>query len=431
MQNGVLKVRIENYKKIDALDLNLEGKSIWLIGDNEVGKSSFLQAIFSLLSNEPFPENSITQGKEAGFVETQFMVDGKRYTARRVFNEKHPRGRFELVTEEGLKTDKVGILASLVGNISFDPFEFVEWSGTADGRRKQAGLVRQLIPTEINEKIAEADALYGKNYAARATLTAKVKDARTYLERFNLTAEDKTTYAAPVDVEALQIRLRDLNALERKVEAAAVAVSGYRSAYTRSQERIKELEEQVKLEKAKMAMLKADAERAEKERKAIAATYDNAERDATEEKITKAAEHNMKAAQVQQFLKAEEEFNTLQAQWGKHDENCSRCLTRKQEMIKEAGLPIDGLTFDDQGIYLNGMPVSEDQISTSQIMEIGVKIQTTLNPKLRILRVNRAESLGKKRREAIVEYCKKNKFQLFGEKVVDSVDKLTVEFIEE
>lgn len=422
-KNGILSVELTNFKQFSNFEAELNGKSLFLIGDNEVGKSTFMQAIFSLLGNEPFPVNAIKKGQTEGEVKVTFVVEGKKYTAKKKFTEKNPKGYFELTAEDGMKTNSVSVLSDLVGNISFNPFEFVELSNSAEGRRKQVKLIRTLLSAETNAQIDQAEQLYDDNYKKRAELNSELKNLTAQLKQYKFSEADFKTYAEPVKVEKLQADLQKIQ--EREIDEKLL-----KDAVKEASEELASIEAKInELIERKERTLKRQA--ASEQGLKVLKPLSLPSKDEINAQIRSAADHNLKVKEIAQYstLKATEEAKTKARD--KAETNCTRCLEKKSELIANSDLPVKGLSFDENGITLNGLEVNEDQISTSEIMELGVKIQTAINPKLKILAIPRAESLGKKKTDAIVKFCKRNKFQLFGEKVDADAPKLTIQFIED
>ena len=62
----VLDIKIKNFKNITKREVQLDGKSILLIGPNKIGKSSFIQAINSPLDAKYVPLTPVKTGEEKG-----------------------------------------------------------------------------------------------------------------------------------------------------------------------------------------------------------------------------------------------------------------------------------------------------------------------------------------------------------------------------
>ncbi len=86
-------------------------------------------------------------------------------------------------------------------------------------------------------------------------------------------------------------------------------------------------------------------------------------------------------------------------------------------LISQADLGVEGLSVDDDGVYVGGIPVH--QMGTSAQIETGVNVGWALNGKCGFQCVDRAESLGRKDRLALVAAAKAKGLQLWMT-IVDS-----------
>ena len=109
------------------------------------------------------------------------------------------------------------------------------------------------------------------------------------------------------------------------------------------------------------------------------------------------------------------------------DADIATLLNERAGLISNAELPIDGLTFTDDGLELNGVPFVPGKVSDSQTMEIAAKLVIASNPTVKVFRIARGESLGAKRLQTIVELARKNGYQGFIEQVKRGQDEMQVE----
>ncbi len=427
MKNGILNVKIENFKKIENLEVELNGSSAFLMGDNEVGKSSFLQAVFSLLSNGELPEKTITTGKEKGSIITTIQVDGKKYKVTRTFTQANQKGYFQIESEDGMKSKELSFLEKLVGNIAFNPFEFADLAKTAEGRRKQVKLIRQLLPKEANEKIDKIDSWYKQKFEERAELNREIKLLNTQLEQIQVTPADLSTYSKEVSIEETAKALTDANETNNKIKDLEAVIEKNEKDLNLNLTRIEDYKKVIKSMEDKNKEL-------EKENKTKAlelGKIDPVPVKDIEDKLKTASDHNKKHETVKQYNEKSETYNTKKTKSEDLSVKLSKCVIKKADIVFKAKLPVEGLTFDEDGIYLNGLPVDENQISTSQIVDLGIKISVAINPALKVLRIPRGESLGTAKLKAIQDFVKENNYQVFIEKVDASFDKLTIRIFEE
>lgn len=81
-----------------------------------------------------------------------------------------------------------------------------------------------------------------------------------------------------------------------------------------------------------------------------------------------------------------------------------------KRLLGEAELPVDGLSFDERQILIDGVPLH--QLGTSQQIRIGVLIAAALNPRAGFVLVDGAESLGTGDRKALAEAAAEHGLQL-------------------
>ena len=102
-------------------------------------------------------------------------------------------------------------------------------------------------------------------------------------------------------------------------------------------------------------------------------------------------------------------------------------MDERSELITNSELPIAGLSFTDDGLELNGIPFVPGKISDSQLMEIAAKLVIASNPKVKVFRIARGESLGAKRLQTIIDIARKNGYQGFIENVVRGQEEMRIE----
>jgi hypothetical protein len=109
------------------------------------------------------------------------------------------------------------------------------------------------------------------------------------------------------------------------------------------------------------------------------------------------------------------------------DSTIKELSEERANLIANSKLPIEGLTFTEDGLELNGVPFVAGKVSDSQIMEVAAKLIIASNPTVKVFRIARGESLGEKRLQSIIDIAKKNGFQGFIEEVRRGQDDLTIE----
>ena len=415
---SILKVKIRNFKNLSKIDQNLDGKSIFLIGDNEVGKSSFIQAVFNLLEAKFTGADYLKDGEEHGYVEAEFEANGKKYTARQVFTK--GKSTFELQTDDGFLSTKKSVIRELVGNVSFNPFDFVELSKSAEGRRKQVEIIRATMPESVNEKISDYDEAYMTAYDYRTEKNREVNRLKTVLARYELSQEDFELER----VDTMEI-FEELDFIS-KVDKERARLDSLLDLH---QNKIDEMEQQIKQLQKEKENRQEQLKKTQKESRDLP-EVDTKRKEELENRLDTADEINEKVRQVEKYKKDEEEYLAAQKEVKRTEEEMVKIKSERKKIVSQ-NIVINDIDFEEEILLYKGKVLSLETFSTSEIMELGVKLQTTLNPKLKVLAIPRGESLGSDKLKSVLDFAKKNKYQLFIEKVDGEEKELTIKFIED
>ena len=370
------------------------------------------------------------------------------------------------------------MLQKIFGYSDFDAVEFSRWSETAEGRRKQIEVVKSLLPVEVKKRIDEIDTKVSEIKTERTGVNRDLKTFQSIADEAGkgLTEEDLTTFVKVKDItelmreqqanaqlvakantvrEALKHRTEQLGAIpgriseaeaarESEIKEASRSEENAKEEYTRAIEAAKkafEYAKKVAETKAKaaserydktIAQINAEKEDLEKRKsnaEAWLADYENhnPEKLDTAEQLSKAEEHNKMVARVSDYKDKKNKADKKRAEAELMDSTIKKLSEERANLIANAELPIEGLSFTEDGLELNGVPFVAGKVSDSQIMEVAAKLIIASNPTVKVFRIARGESLGEKRLQSIIDIAKKNGFQGFIEEVRRGQDDLTIE----
>ena len=451
----IKKLELLNFQVIENFSADFEGNIYFITGDNELGKSTLLKAIGALLTGER--DDVLRNGASKGFAKMVVGDDGEEYDVQLSFTENNPRGTLTIKQKSsGMQTNNVSMLQKIFGYQDFDAVEFSRWSETAEGRRKQIAVVKSLLPEKVRTRIEQIDTEVAELKAERTGVNRDVKTFDSLVASIAARMEDGDIekYSTPIDVRELMEQQQKNAALIEKAKSVRAMLTQRTEQLAAIPERVKAADEQLakkkaeineKIEQLRAELLKVedayedelaaiDAEKADFEtRKANAelwlAKYEdnNPEKSNVAELLEKAEKHNKKYSLVEQYKEKKKQFEDVTQQSQKMDEKIATLGKERAELINSAELPIDGLSFTDDGLVLNGVPFIPGKVSDSQTMEIAAKLVIASNPKVKVFRIARGESLGAKRLQAIVELARKNGYQGFVENVVRGQEELLVE----
>lgn len=477
----IKRMELLNFQVIKEFNADFEGNVYFITGENEVGKSTLLKAIGAMLTGNR--DAVLRNGEDKGFAKMVVGDDGEEYDVELRFTKANPRGTLSIKQKTtGMRSDNVTMLQRIFGYTDFDAVEFSRWSETAEGRRKQIEVVKSLLPENVRNRIDAIDAEVITVKEKRKDANAEVKtytticaaaekqlrpgDVKEYADKLDITAlmEEQNENARLIEKAKTvrQARQERITQLEQIPERIKKANAEYDQAAAKIKEDLENEEKEVariiaeaqqRLEFAKKeAQTEADAMKKELEetlaqiesekadyekRKANAdkwlAEYEknNPENLDTAEQLKKAEEHNRINSLVVDYVEKKKQMDEAEKVARTYDEKLSELAKEREHLIATSELPIEGLTFTDDGLELNGVPFVAGKVSDSQIMEVAAKLIIASNPTVKVFRIARGESLGEKRLQTIIDIARKNGFQGFIEEVKRGQDDLQIEEYEE
>lgn len=471
----IKQIELQNFQTIKEFSGNFDGNIYLVTGENELGKSTLLKAIVALLTGNR--DEVLRNGEEKGFAKMIVGDDGNEYEVKLSMTKNNPRGTITITSKAtGLRSDRITALQEIFGYQDFDANEFVSWSETAEGRRKQVQVVRSLLPEQAQREIDSLDADVLRTKEERKDDNAQVKTYSAILSKAEkeLNPGDLETYSAPIDMQDLLEHQREAAALvekaksvKEKLQMRENVIAGIDARKQEADARLKDHIESDKLsrEQAKIKMereiaeikekyaaliegldrsLTAAKEQHDKEISAIEydlqdaitrkencqkwlSDYEKNKPEDISKQIADVQAHNDKYRKVRDYMDAKQNLDDAEKKVADHEEKLRELADKREAIINAAKLPIPGLNFTEDGLELDGIPFVAGKVSDSQIMEVAAKLIIAKNPTVKVFRIARGESLGKKKLEALVKFAKEQGYQGFIEQVVREQNELRVE----
>ena len=444
----IKKLQLLNFQVIESFDADFEGNIYFITGDNELGKSTLLKAIGALLTGNR--DEVLRNGASKGFAKMVVGDDGEEYDVQLSFTEANPRGTLTIKQKTtGMQTNNVSMLQKIFGYQDFDAVEFARWSESAEGRRKQIAVVKNLLPEKVRDRISEIDKEVEELKAERTIVNREVKMATTLRDTANvgLTPEDRAKYQNPIDVTDLVERAKANAQLIEKAKTVrsmlaqrvqqladipnqiASAESALKQAKETARKMVEDAEQAYNVSIAKINEEKADCERRKANAEEWLRKYEanNPEKENAEDTLARVQEHNAMCEKVRKYNERQSELMAAKDKAERMEADIAQLADERAGLIANAALPIEGLTFTDDGLELNGIPFVPGKVSDSQTMEVAAKLVMASNPTVKVFRIARGESLGAKRLETIVDIARRNGFQGFIEQVQRGQNEMLVE----
>lgn len=387
--NGIISLETNNILKLKSVFIEPDGSIVTIGGKNGAGKTSVLDSImFAFGGDRTLPANPIRKGQKKGTI--KIKIDG--YTITKTITKKG--SYLKVVNSDGAEVASAqSFLNQLVGKVSFDPLAFSRMEPAEQGEE-----LRKLVGIDT----ARLDSKRAGLYQCRTDTNREIKNLEGALKEAPChegigTIEESVSSIAQKLREAEDNNTRKARLVEtqtdwgRKAEAA-------RNELEKLKEYIGECEDQEsKAGEEAHALPTIDTT-------TIKARLENAEAD--NRKIRENQKH-ADLAGTHKARKLRSESLT---------EDIKKIDAEKNEMLRTAKYPIDGLGFDDDGtVICNGVPFA--QASSAEKIRISVAIGIAMNPKLPVMRIEDGPLLDKDSIAMIKEMADKANAQIWMERV--------------
>lgn len=384
----IIEYTAHNIMRLRDIHLSLKGRHLFIVGGKtDEGKTSALTSLLIAMCGksgmEGYPDVVLREGETEGWITVRTTGDEDMhepvgYTIEYKVTKK-ARGN---VVEELRLLDSTGeeaseprtTLKSFYQLKAFDPLAFEKLP-----KKDKLALILKLLGLDFSEQKAEAKRLY---------------DERTLLNKDVKKLEAKLGVMKKwPDVPADEVSLKDLIAeYERR---AGVNAENKKSRLQLEQldTSVARLDDEILSIKRQMEQLRKNLDDQETSRDAYIDKADTQREwvvklvdldvEATKLEISEATETNKK---VRDNLAHADTYKQMMAVALKADDltRTMENLTVEQEKaVKAAKFPVPGMSFDDEGVLLNGLPI--EQASKRQRIEASVDIGIALNPKLKLM----------------------------------------------
>jgi predicted AAA+ superfamily ATPase len=383
----IVSLEAENFKRLKAVRIDPDTNTVVIAGRNAQGKSSVLDAIQAALAGKSGAKKSVKRAIRDGETKARVVITlddlvvERKWTASGTTLTVSPRN------SDAKLNSPQAVLDRLTGALSFDPLEFAESDPKAQ--------VETLIDLIGREKF---DALADERKAAYDNRTDINREVRRLQAEVSSRAD--AVEMEPVDVSAL-------------VELA----EGVR--------RKTDLREEWEVQQ--LTIERAQARQAEIV--ALAAELPDGDYAEISARLKNAGEINAAAQRWIDRQAAEERLAKAQEVSAKHTALIESVDEQRAALIANANLPVDGLSFDDEGVQYQGIPF--EQASAAERLKVSAAMAMALNPELKVICIRDASLLDDQSKLALVEMAKAHDYQIWYEVVATSVDESVGVLIED
>ncbi len=402
----IWEIKSENFKKLNV-ELALKGNSVTVTGKNESGKSSFIDSIFKTLTGAKIKGEPVQLGKSQAKNKVVIRQDdGSTITVERTYSDNKTSLSVKLNGSQAVKSPQ-SFLDATLGEISFDPLIFV--NKTPIEQKRFLMELLNLDLTEFEERKAEVNSELLSINNDLKKISGELEDLPLLEKEYKFMDSEKVVQEA----ERINDLKKQISDIDNKIEMSNNKIESYETQARDIQKQISDLQNKYKLTLKSIDEGKDYIKTLEVDKKKIKVP----ETESLEDQIKEINTNNEYYRSQQERISKQKEFES--AEIIKSDTLAKIKVIEKErnKKIAEVKMPIPELEFIDTGLSYQGLPLTEDNVSTSRIIELGIRISIAMNPKLRIMQIKDGSLLDDDMLKVINQIVKDNDYQLFVEKV--------------
>lgn len=393
-KQSVISLEVENFKRVRAVQIHPNAGVTTISGRNGQGKSSTIDAIEAALGgSKSAPSKPIRKGAD----KARIVLETTDYLVTRTFVG--DSSKLEVKSKDGAKySSPQAMLDALLGDLSFDPLGFTRLDAkrqaeilrrlagldfaSLDAERAKAFEDRTVVNREVKRLEGELSGVAKHDDApdaevSSAELVAELAAARQAHDEFRAAL----AHAAELSANARRSGERAANG-ESEIDRLRAEIADREAKIARYQESVEAMKAEERGFDGRSAAARA---KAEAESLSLPDVFAIESRIAGADAINAKVRANAKHAEIAgKLAQRREQAEAMTAKIAEADAS-------KAKALADAKFPLDGLSIDDTGPTLNGLPF--DQASQAEQLRASISIGAALHPALGILLVRQGAFL--------------------------------------
>ncbi len=387
-------LEVESVRRIKHVTITPDGNVTIIGGKNGQGKSSLIAAVEMLFGGKKlFGDDPVRHGSDVAVIKCDI---GEFKITRRIV----PSGE-TTVKIEASDGHKVGspetFLQSLYDSFTFDPSAFLRMSP-----KDQLEAIRRVVGLDTTSLDQER----AKVYADRTMIGREVDSAKKQLDaapahHTDAPEEELSAAALLAEVQEATNHNHKIDACGREIEEATGLIE--------------------RLEKALKDAEKKKASAIERRNALLAACKfptdgdGRADIEGMSETVKDIESRNKKFRDNARREELKKAWNTKSAEYDAKSRRIAEIDAEKKRMIAEARFPVDGMSIEDDGVKLNGVPFVN--ASTAEKLRVSFSLACAKNPKLRVAMIREGSMFDEDSLALIAGLAEETGTQVFMERV--------------
>lgn len=400
----IIKIDMENFKKIRAFTCELNGGNLVVHGKPDEGKTTAVSALWNVLESK---QDILRHGAEKGFVRVTIGEPGNEYQiiAERRFTKK--TSSIAIKNSKGEKVEKK-IVNDLVDVISDDPLKMLDLKGRALTDFIMKSII---LPDGFSIEVSDT--------ARAAKVEERLEAGRELKYSENLLGEEPENVET-VDIDAVKAKLDNLEYYIKSGESkkSEILILGQKIGLRK--QRIDEI-------KIELERLEQECVQSEKCREQVNINLDSArsrfkaegglEIENYREQYKNAIEINVKAGLYKKWSESLDMLGKKRLTHSNLDDEIKKIDAEKKKALDSAICPVKNLSIDDGKVYFEGSLL--ENCGTEKQMFVSASLVASQMDGVKVMRIDRAESMGKDGRAKLIDICNNLGVQVCMSRVSD------------
>ena len=409
----ILNLKIENIKRVKTVDITPDSNTVTLGGKNGHGKTSTIDSILMALGGgKMIPLNPVRDGEEKALIklnlgELEIIRKWTKHDGKSTLKVKNADGR--------AFTGGQDILNNLVGNLTFDPLKFATLK-----KKERVELLKKITGLNFDS----LNDLYKKKYEERTTINRDIIRLKANVEKYD---DFKIIPEIRTDIDKIKKQRADaiennnfrknydykIKELKDKSDRIGDSILNESEEIDILLSEIEDIKNNIKSNKVFIAEIKENINDLENRKSAC----NEIDLTSFDYRIDDYYREKEKLKQYDEKHSIEKELESENLKVKKINNKLSEIDSEKLEKVKNAKMPIGGLSLENEDISFNGMLF--DNLSTAEQIKISMSVAIALNPSLKIAFIHNGSLLDAESMNEIKKIAEENDFQIWIEKVCD------------
>jgi DNA repair exonuclease SbcCD ATPase subunit len=406
----VQELKVRHVRGVRNIKIYADDDCNELVGKRGAGKSTLLDAIrFAIGGPSAVDSSMLRQGETKG--EVSLKTDDGWEIVRTVREGKKPTAK---ITKDGQKRLQ-GDLDKLFTDFAFDPLAFSRMRIP-----DQVECIKRLAGKELVAELDELDKLIKE---VKAEITLKGREIKG---KGTVDIPAKPDESKRIDTSAVMAELKEIKAFNQEQEGIAADVNRVTNEVYNSSEHLKVMEGEVAAAKAALARAEKELEESVKRHASLEKSLHDMEKPQDEKDISELDEKLAMASEVNDAITAQvteykaakkkaQELDELKDARSDLQDELETLLEKRSDKSRSIKMPVEGMTFSDDGIRVDGKPFKD--LSSSEKISASAEIGMAIHGDFQVMLVQDGALLGEDGFAELVELAKKNGIQLWVETI--------------